>query len=111
MIPNYAFKTLLNFTMYVVNQKKKKEKKITVYVDDVYLYCHNLCPLLLFCVTLLCSLKSFKKEKRKCNFFFFFVSFYFLLMLFVFLNIKLFKTSLFPTFYHFFNFFQDTSIP
>ena len=28
MIPNYAFKTLLNFTMYVVNQKKKKEKKL-----------------------------------------------------------------------------------
>ena len=70
MIPNYAFKALLNFTMYIVNKKKKKKKKFTVYVDDVYLYYHNLCPLLLFCVTLLCSLKNFKKEKRKCNFFF-----------------------------------------
>ena len=47
MIPNYAFKTLLNFTMYVVPQKKKKKKKkkkikikikSTMYVNYVYLY-------------------------------------------------------------------------
>ena len=57
----------------------KKEKEILIYVNDVYLYYHNICPLLIFSVTLLLSLKSFKKQKRKCNTAF--VSFLFPLML------------------------------
>ena len=80
-----------------------------MYNNYVYLYYPNLFLLLLFCVMLLCSLKSFKKEKRKSNASF--VSFFFLLMSVVFLNIHLFKTSFFfPTFYHFLKNFQGTSI-
>ena len=86
----------------------KKEKEILVYVNDVYLYYHNICPLLIFSVTLLRSLKSFKKQKRKCNTAF--VSFFFPLMLVVFLNIQIFKISNFPTLDHIFKIFQETNI-
>ena len=118
MITNYAFKTLLNFgfkkkkkktllnfTMYVVPQKRKRNSRICY---DVYLYYHNICPLLIFSVTLLRSLKSFKKQKRKCNTAF--VSFFFPLMLVVFLNIQIFKISNFPTLDHIFKIFQETNI-